>query len=47
MLRTLESETRMRYLLGNNPMGELIRITQRVCNKKDERKQTLMGKGDK
>lgn len=39
MRRKLESDTRLRYLLGNNPMGELIRITQRACiNKKDERK---------
>lgn len=48
MKRKLESDTRMRYLLGNNPMGELIRITQRACNKKDEGKDrkvsTPMGK---
>ena len=24
--RRLESDTRLRYLLGNNPLGELIRI---------------------
>jgi len=24
--RKLESDTRLRYLLGNNPLGELIRI---------------------
>ena len=44
----IESESRMRYLLGNNPMGELVRITQRACNKIDERKRrkvsTPMGK---
>lgn len=47
MIRTLESETRMRYLLGNNPMGELIRIVQRECNKTNERKQTPMGRRNK
>lgn len=46
MLRTLESQTRMKFLLGNNPMGELIRIVQTIY-KTDERKQTPMGKGDK
>ena len=29
--RTLESDTRLRYLLGNNPIGELVRIVGRVC----------------
>jgi hypothetical protein len=29
--RTLESDTRLRYLLGNNPIGELVRIIGRVC----------------
>ncbi len=24
--RTLESDSRMKYLLGNNPLGELVRI---------------------
>lgn len=47
MIRTLQSGSRMRYLLGNNPMGELIRIVQREFNKIDERKQTPMGNGDK
>jgi len=31
-IRILESTTRMRYLLGNNPTAELIRILQRYCN---------------
>ena len=49
MRRKLESDTRLRYLLGNNPMGELVRITQRACsNKKKEGKDrkvsTPMGK---
>lgn len=48
MRRKLESDTRMRYLLGNNPMGELVRITQRACTTKknegkDRKVSTLMG----
>ncbi len=30
---TSESITRMRYLLGNNPMGELIKIVLSKCKK--------------
>jgi hypothetical protein len=30
-LRTLESDTRMRFLLGNNPIGELVKLTSRQC----------------
>ena len=49
MRRKLESDTRLRYLLGNNPMVELVRITYRACsNKKNEGKDrkvsTPMGK---
>jgi hypothetical protein len=28
-VRKLESETRMRFFLANNPMGELVKV---VCN---------------
>jgi hypothetical protein len=28
--RKLESDTRMRYLLGNNPLGELVRIIKEI-----------------
>jgi hypothetical protein len=31
--RTVESNTRMRYLLGNNPMGELIKVVLSKCKK--------------
>jgi hypothetical protein len=31
--RTIESNTRMRYLLGNNPMGELIKVVLSKCKK--------------
>ena len=32
-LRTLESDTRMRYLLGNNPIGELVKVVSNQCKK--------------
>lgn len=35
MRRMLESDTRMKYLLGNNPLGEGIKIIQRICKKYD------------
>jgi hypothetical protein len=39
-VRRLESETRMRYLLGNNPMGELVRVVSNQCKKiESKRKQ--------
>jgi hypothetical protein len=28
--RKLESDTRMRYLLGNNPLGELVKIIKEI-----------------
>jgi chorismate-pyruvate lyase len=37
-IRTLESDTRMRFLLGNNPMGEMIKIVSREC-KRIEKKE--------
>jgi chorismate-pyruvate lyase len=33
-LRTLESDTRMRFLIGNNPMGEIVKILNRECRKR-------------
>jgi hypothetical protein len=30
-LRTLESDTRMRFLLGNNPIGELVKVISNGC----------------
>ena len=30
-LRTLESDTRMRFLLGNNPIGELVKVVSNGC----------------
>jgi len=31
--KTSESITRMRYLLGNNPMGEMVKIVLSKCKK--------------
>ncbi len=33
-LRVLESDTRMRFLIGNNPMGEIVKILNRECKRK-------------
>jgi hypothetical protein len=38
-LRTLESDTRMRYLLGNNPMGELIKVVSNQCKKIESKRR--------
>jgi hypothetical protein len=37
-LRTLESDTRMRFLLGSNPIGELVKILSRQCTVTARRK---------
>ena len=37
--RTLESDTRLRYLLGNNPIGELVRIVERVSRIQHRKKK--------
>jgi hypothetical protein len=37
-VRTLESDTRMRFLLGNNPMGEMIKIVSRECKRIEKKK---------
>jgi len=41
-VRKLESETRMRFFLANNPMGELVKVVCNECkrNKKLRRKET-------
>ena len=40
--RRLESDTRMRFFLANNPMGELIKVVTNECkrNKSKRRKNT-------
>jgi len=30
-LRMLESDTRMRFLLGSNPIGELVKVVSNGC----------------
>jgi hypothetical protein len=37
-LRTLESDTRMRFLLGSNPIGELVKIVSNQCKKIEKKK---------
>jgi hypothetical protein len=37
-LRTLESDTRMRFLLGSNPIGELVKIISNQCKKIEKKK---------
>ena len=41
-VRRLESETRMRFFLANNPMGELVKVVCNECkrNKKRRPKET-------
>jgi hypothetical protein len=38
-VRILESDTRMRYLLGNNPMGELIKVVSNQCKKIESKRR--------
>ena len=38
-VRRLESDTRMRYLLGNNPMGELIKVVSNQCKNIESKRQ--------
>ena len=41
-VRILESDTRLRFFLANNPMGELIKVVCNECkrNKKRRLKET-------
>ncbi len=34
----LESDTRMRFLLGNNPIGELVKMVSDTCKKIEKKK---------
>jgi len=36
--KKLESTTRMRFLLGNNPLGEMVKIVSRECKKIEKKK---------
>jgi hypothetical protein len=42
----LESGSRMKYLLGNNSMGELIRIMYKICKVNEKRKRKEHSKID-
>jgi|LauGreDrversion4_2_1035121.scaffolds.fasta_scaffold331365_2 hypothetical protein len=37
-IRTLESDTRMRFFLANNPIGELVKIVLDECKKIEKKK---------
>jgi hypothetical protein len=38
-VRILESDTRMRFFLANNPMGELIKVVTDKCKKIESKRQ--------
>jgi hypothetical protein len=37
-VRRLESDTRMRFLLGNNPIGELVKLVSDTCKQIEKKK---------
>jgi hypothetical protein len=37
-VRILESDTRLRFFLANNPMGELIKVVCNECKRNKKRK---------
>ena len=39
-VRRLESDTRMRFFLANNPIGELIKVVTNECKRIKRRKET-------
>lgn len=39
-VRKLESDTRMRFFLANNPMGELIKVVTDKCKKIESKRRT-------
>jgi hypothetical protein len=40
-VRILESDSRMRYLLGNNPIGELVKVVSNQCKKIESKRQKV------
>ena len=38
-VRKLESDTRMRFFLANNPIGELIKVVTDKCKKIESKRQ--------
>ena len=43
-LRTLESDTRMRFFLANNPMGELVKVISKECKRIESKKRKVIAK---
>ena len=43
-LRTLESDTRMRFFLANNPMGELVKVISKECKRIESKKRKKTAK---
>lgn len=41
-VRRLESETRMRFFLANNPIGELIKVVTDKCKKIESKKRNVI-----
>jgi hypothetical protein len=37
-VRMLESDTRMRFFLANNPMGEFVKIVSETCKRIEKKK---------
>jgi hypothetical protein len=37
-VRMLESDTRLRFLLGNNPIGELVKLVSDTCKQIEKKK---------
>lgn len=38
-VRRLESDTRLRFFLANNPMGELVKLISDECSRIEKRKK--------
>lgn len=40
-VRRLESDTRMRFFLGNNPIGELIKVVTDKCKRIESKRRKV------
>lgn len=40
-VRRLESDTRMRFFLGNNPIGELIKVVTDECKRIESKRRKV------
>ena len=43
-VRRLESDTRMRFFLANNPMGELVKVISKECKRIESKKRKVPAK---